>query len=344
MTTSNPSETPVLSDVPDSSWISVLTPTILRAMTAMPDHAKMLADVGVWLTTAANLVGPHEAELLDADGELRKVRDDCACGEAPDGTVWCPHRLAFAIAKRAIQAWNVIKPITRDKEGPSDAYDAPTSLLQPQNSMPVMFHPEGSLSKNIAAKKTSLRTLSPTLPVISVQDQLSLATAFFQSGVFSDIRDQAQALVKIVKGQELGLPPMAAMQNIDLLTVKGRTNLSVRAHAAAAILRCCGYGRYHVQESTKERCTIGFSERQPDGQWIMLPPITYTLAQAQEAHLIREDGPWKIDPEVMLYNRAVKRGIERYFPELLRGLTITESLPVPTDAQAANTIAELYGE
>jgi len=184
---------------------------------------------------------------------------------------------------------------------------------------------------------------------VSVQDQMSMAKAFYASGIFQDVADEAQALVKIIKGAELGLPAVTAMESIDILTIpargdrKARVSLFLRAHACAALLRSCGYGGYRVLKSTTEECTIAFEQR-VRGQWVSLPPVTYTIDLARRNRLVRDGSQWEADPANMLYQRAMKRGVERYFPELVKGLCISDDALEVSDTQAAQTIAEVWGE
>ena len=54
----------------------------------------------------------------------------------------------------------------------------------------------------------------------TTQDALSVAETFFQSGMFTDIKSSSQAMVKIMAGQEFGIPPFAAMSGIHLIQGK----------------------------------------------------------------------------------------------------------------------------
>ena len=55
------------------------------------------------------------------------------------------------------------------------------------------------------------------------QHQLTInemGNVFVKSGFFADTRDQAQAIVKILAGQELGISPIASMTGVYI--VKGK--------------------------------------------------------------------------------------------------------------------------
>ncbi len=76
----------------------------------------------------------------------------------------------------------------------------------------------------------------------------NLGQIFAQSGYFSDAKDAAQAVVKILAGQELGLPPIASMTGINI--IKGKVSLS--AVAMATVLKRHGGYDYKVNENSEE--------------------------------------------------------------------------------------------
>ena len=79
-----------------------------------------------------------------------------------------------------------------------------------------------------------------TNAIVKAQDMSleTLGQVMVKSGFFSDTRDAAQAIVKILAGQELGFGPIASMQGVYI--VKGKTSLSANL-VGAAIKRS---GRY----------------------------------------------------------------------------------------------------
>ena len=56
-----------------------------------------------------------------------------------------------------------------------------------------------------------------------------VAKAMVASGYFEDAKDVAQAVVKIMAGQEMGLPPFASMTNIHI--IKGKPVLGANVLA-----------------------------------------------------------------------------------------------------------------
>jgi len=167
-----------------------------------------------------------------------------------------------------------------------------------------------------------------------------VAQACYASGLFEDVTDEAQAFVKILKGQEMGLPPTTAMSAFDLI----RKRLFIKPWVIAAKINACGYGSYRVHEQSAERCTLLFSRRYPGQSWVECPPITYTFAEAKAQGLVDRSAHWKASPAHMLYQRCMGRGGAMYFPELLAGLEPPQDdTPVP-DARHQQNIIDLFGD
>ena len=66
-------------------------------------------------------------------------------------------------------------------------------------------------------------------------DTLTLGKMIAQSGYFSDAKEAAQAIVKVLAGQELGFGPVASMVGIHI--IQGKPAISANLMAAAVIRR-----------------------------------------------------------------------------------------------------------
>ena len=167
-----------------------------------------------------------------------------------------------------------------------------------------------------------------------------LAQVCHASGLFGDVKDAAQAMIKIVKGQELGFPPTTAMSAFDII----QRQIFIKPWAIAAKINSCGYGAYRVQTQTKALCTIVFSRKMTGRGWEDLEPVSYTIEEAQAHGLIQRSPHWKASPENMLYQRCMGRGGAKYFPELLAGmLPPRDDTPVSLESHHTN-IADLFGD
>ena len=114
----------------------------------------------------------------------------------------------------------------------------------------------------------------------------SLGQIFAQSGYFQDARQAAQAVVKILAGQELGLPPIASMTGINI--IKGKVSLS--AVAMATVLKRHGDYDYKVRRNDETGCEIEYFYK---GESLGIS--IFTLKDADQA------GIFKINPNYKKY-------------------------------------------
>lgn len=174
----------------------------------------------------------------------------------------------------------------------------------------------------------------------SFDELYRLAQVCHKSGLFEDITDASQAMVKIVKGQELGFHPTSALAAFHII----RKQLFIKSWAIAALINTCGYGGYKISEQTPERCTITFRRKYHDEGWVILPLVTYTIAEAKLHNLVERSNHWKVSPAHMLYQRAMGRGGSMYFPELLAGLTAPQDETPISEAHHQENIVDLFGD
>jgi len=190
--------------------------------------------------------------------------------------------------------------------------------------------------KDMPAELVGLRPAG----VYTFDELYRLAQVCHASGMFKDTADAAQAMIKIVRGQEIGLPPTTAMAAFDII----KDHLFIKPWAIAAKINSCGYGTYRVILQTPEECRIAFTRRYPVEGWVALPLIGYTIAEARAHGLVDRSPHWKANPAHMLYQRAMGRGGVMYFPELLAGLEAPpDDTPIPAERHRQN-IVELFGD
>lgn len=127
-------------------------------------------------------------------------------------------------------------------------------------------------------------------------------------------------LVAVQMGHEVGLKPMAALQNIAV--INGRP--CIWGDAALAIVKCHP-DFVSIVEDDEE--TIGKNKKAVckiirRGQ----PEVvsTFTVEDATKARLIGKDGPWKTYPNRMLKMRARGFCMRDSFPDALKGLSVRE--------------------
>jgi len=132
---------------------------------------------------------------------------------------------------------------------------------------------------------------------------MSLGKAFAESGMFADTKSAAQAIVKIQAGQEIGIPPFAAMTGINIIMGKP----TVGAGLIAA--RVKGYGKYDykVIEHNDKLCSIDFFRGKD-----LLGNSTFTIEDARKA------GTKNMDkfPKNMLFARCISNGVKWFCPDI----------------------------
>lgn len=146
-------------------------------------------------------------------------------------------------------------------------------------------------------------------------DLFRLGKVLATSGYFKDAKDEAQAVVKVLAGQEIGIGPVAAM--IGIHVVDGKPTFSARL--MASLIKRSGRYNYRVKtpdEKRDQECAIEFFE---DKESIGLS--TFTMKDAERADLNGKD-VWKKYPRNMLFARAMSNGFNWYTPDLSNGLPV----------------------
>lgn len=165
---------------------------------------------------------------------------------------------------------------------------------------------------------------APSAVAATLDETLNLGQLLARSGYFSDAREAAQAVVKILAGREIGLGPIAAMTGIYL--VKGRVTLS--ANLMATAINRSGRYRYRVRRLDERGCELVFFEGAEE-----LGVSGFTDADAKRAGLLGQAGPWTQYPRNMYFARALSNGAKWYCPDIFGGPVYTpEELGARVDA------------
>jgi hypothetical protein len=161
--------------------------------------------------------------------------------------------------------------------------------------------------------------MSNELATISkeLSDTMSLGDIFVKSGMFPDIKAQAQAVVKILAGRELGLSPLESMTNIYIVNGK----VALQAKVIAALIKKSGKYDYQIEKQDNEECTIAFFQK--DGTLKEIGKSTFTIKDAAKAGIINKDS-WKNYPKNMLFARALSNGARFYCPDVYSAYTPEE--------------------
>lgn len=153
------------------------------------------------------------------------------------------------------------------------------------------------------------------LPVLRMDnmDVMQLGDVLARSGYYADVKQAAQAVVKILRGQELGIGPATAMSEISI--VQGKPVLS--AALMGSLIKRSGRYTYRVREHNDSVCVIEFFEA---GE--RLGVSEFTLADAKSAGLA-DKAIWKQYPRNMLFARAMSNGAKWFTPDIFGGAVYT---------------------
>lgn len=135
-----------------------------------------------------------------------------------------------------------------------------------------------------------------------------IAAQFQRSGLFPDLRSEAQAYVKVLAGQELGIGPMAAVAGLNV--IKGRVTFS--ANLLASLVKAHPSYDYRVTDHSAQSCRIVFLQ---DGEEI--GTSEFTAEDARRAGLSGQN--WSKYPKAMMFARTLTQGVRWYCPDVTSG-------------------------
>jgi len=197
------------------------------------------------------------------------------------------------------------------------------------------------MKNNEDLKGTELAVREVALPapvgVYDVNRSLELhriACKLFQSGLFPNAKSEAGAFAIVEYGDELGVPPMIALQNIN--NIQGKLSTGAQLMLALAMRRGV---EYQIVEESEETCHIHFT------RGAAVVESIFTIKDAQRAGLVRQNSPWATAPATMLFHRAASRGVRKIAPDAVTGLLLDdearEIAPEPSSVnEAANGLKE----
>lgn len=134
----------------------------------------------------------------------------------------------------------------------------------------------------------------------------TISKTFADSGMFADAKNAAQAMVKVLAGQEIGIPPFTAMSGIHV--IQGKPVMG--AGIIASRVKGSGKYDYRVVEHTEKVCNIDFYQGENK-----IGNSTFTIEDAKKA------GTKNLDkfPRNMLFARAISNGVKWYCPDVFAG-------------------------
>jgi hypothetical protein len=139
----------------------------------------------------------------------------------------------------------------------------------------------------------------------------------------SGIKTPEQAVAIMLKGRELGIPPMQALSHIHV--INGKPTMSAEL-MLSQVLRLHPKTKISYPKRSGETCEI---KVQRDGSEPSV--FSFSIADAQAAGLM-SNPTWKKYPRAMLHARAVSEMARSLFPDAISGVSYTpEEMNAPVD-------------
>lgn len=139
---------------------------------------------------------------------------------------------------------------------------------------------------------------------------MTMAQTFAESGMFTDAKKMGEAFVKIQAGQEIGIPPFAAMSGIHIIQGKP----TIGAGLIASTVKGSGKYDYKVPEMNDKVCSIDFYQGKEK-----IGNSTFTIEDARKAQTKNIEK----FPKNMLFARAMSNGVKWFCPDVFAGPVYT---------------------
>lgn len=177
---------------------------------------------------------------------------------------------------------------------------------------------EGALVEEPTAEEREPQTkIVQVMP--NYEQLMNLSDVFSKAGLFPGIENQYQAAAVIQLGQEIDLPPMAALRNIYVIPSKRGSTLCIKSEALLALAIKKGV-RVEVLSKSNKGCRLKFSRK---GQRDHIEE--FNEEQARRAGLLSKDN-WMKHPTNMYLWRCVKNGLQVFDARLSLGLNTVEEM------------------
>lgn len=152
-----------------------------------------------------------------------------------------------------------------------------------------------------------------------------LGQTLVKSGLLPQgVRTPEAAVAIILKGRELGIPPMQALSHIHVIS--GKPTLS--AELMLAMVMKAGHEVWIV-ETNAQRCEIAGKRRGSSRE----QSLSFTMDDARQAG-VTGNQTWKKYPDAMLRARAISAFCRMFAPDVLMGVSYTpEELGADVDGE-----------
>ncbi len=162
---------------------------------------------------------------------------------------------------------------------------------------------------------------------------ITVANALFKSGLFPNVKNSYGAFAITQYGSELGIGPMTSLQTMAI--VSGKICMGAQMMLSLAIKSGVSF---KILKDDNNECQIHF--KRGDLEYTS----SFSIAEAKQAGIYRDQSGWTKYPRDMLYWRTVTRGIRRVCPDVITGLyaieEILDALPLNAKVEEAQVVEE----
>lgn len=152
----------------------------------------------------------------------------------------------------------------------------------------------------------------------------TMAETAVSSKMYKGIGEKAGVMMIMLSARELGISPMQAL-NGGLNIINGKVEISARM--MSALIRRSGH-QIKIIENTDSICKLR-GTRIDTGE---VEEVSFTLADAQKAGLVKPGGGWTKFPKDMCFARALSRLARQLFSDVI-GMGYVEGEIKSSDAQ-----------
>lgn len=195
----------------------------------------------------------------------------------------------------------------------------------------------------VQQKKSPIGFGAQGVQLASLEEAYRFANAICASGFAPKGMEKPEAvLVAIQLGAEIGLTPMAALQNTAV--INGRP--AIYGDAALALVRSSGLLESYKEEEIGEAGSDGHGYRVTAVRKGNQAAVeTFTVADAKRAKLYGKAGPWSDYPKRMLRFRARGYVLRDLFGDILKGLrTVEEARDIPSEPVNVTPVSDKVSE
>ncbi len=137
----------------------------------------------------------------------------------------------------------------------------------------------------------------------------TMAEQAVSSKMYKGIGEKAGVMMIMLSARELGIPPMQAL-NGGINIIQGKVEISARM--MSALIRKAGH-QIQVKECTSNQCVL-VGRRSDTGE---TQSSSFSVAEAQQAGLVKPGGGWIKWPKDMCFARALSRLARQLFSDVI---------------------------